>query len=110
MVDEAVRERIENFISAVRQRGIPISRIVLFGSHARGDAHEWSDIDIVVISPLFDGPDLRSAVDMLWEATVSTRGHIEPVACGERRWDDDDGSPILEIARREGVEIPLPAP
>jgi uncharacterized protein len=24
-------------------------RIILFGSHARGDAHRWSDIDLLVI-------------------------------------------------------------
>jgi uncharacterized protein len=28
-------------------------RIILFGSHARGDAHRWSDIDLLVV---FDEP------------------------------------------------------
>jgi hypothetical protein len=41
----------------------------------------------------------------LWQATTATNGYIEPVACGERRWQEDDGSPILEIARHEGIEI-----
>jgi hypothetical protein len=27
------------------------------------------------------------------------------VPCGERRWLEDDGSPIIEIARREGIEV-----
>jgi len=34
-------------------------RIVLFGSLARGDAHEWSDVDLLVVMP--DGTDRRAA-------------------------------------------------
>ena len=33
---------------------------------------------------------------------------IEPMAVGERQWREDQGSLILEMARREGQEIPLP--
>jgi hypothetical protein len=99
---------MERFIAAVEKSGIKVSRVVLFGSHARGEADEWSDIDIIVISPDFDAPDPRDLVNRLWEATVTTRGHVEPVACGERRWREDNGSPILEMARREGIEI-MPA-
>jgi predicted nucleotidyltransferase len=32
---------------------------------------------------------------------------IEPVACGERQWVEDDASAIIEIARREGARISL---
>jgi len=33
---------------------------------------------------------------------------IEPVAVGERQRREDQGSLVLEMARREGQEIPLP--
>ena len=35
------------------------SRIVLFGSQARGDANEWSDVDLLVV--MGDLPDKRRA-------------------------------------------------
>jgi predicted nucleotidyltransferase len=105
MVDEAVRERIERFIAAAEELGISITKVILFGSRARGEADEWSDIDVMVISPVFDKPDARRSVDLLWQATASTNGHIEPVACGEKRWEEEDGSPIIEIARKEGIEV-----
>lgn len=39
------------------------SRVVLFGSHARGDAQERSDVDLLVVMP--DALDQRkAAVDM----------------------------------------------
>ena len=35
------------------------SRVVLFGSHARGTAHDGSDVDLLVVMP--DGTDRRQA-------------------------------------------------
>ena len=39
-------------------------RILLFGSRARGDARDWSDVDLLVVMP--DGTDRReAALEML---------------------------------------------
>ena len=35
-------------------------RILLFGSHARGNAAEWSDVDLLVVLP--EAPDKRCAM------------------------------------------------
>jgi len=32
-----------------------VDHVVLFGSHARGETHEWSDVDVMVVSPAFHG-------------------------------------------------------
>lgn len=32
----------------------------------------------------------------------------EPLAMGERQWREDDTSPVIEVARREGRVIALP--
>ena len=44
----------ETFIPTMVDRiveGFEPARIVLFGSHARGTATEWSDVDLLVILP-----------------------------------------------------------
>ncbi len=44
----------ETFIPTMVDRiveGFQPARIVLFGSHARGTATEWSDVDLLVILP-----------------------------------------------------------
>ena len=109
MVKEAVLEIIRNYMQAVNQAGIRASRAVLFGSWARGEAHEESDIDLVVIAPEFDGEWERELLNQLWELTafVPDAWRIEPIACGEREWLEDDERAILEIARREGEMITL---
>ena len=45
-------------VRRIAERFAP-ERIVLFGSRARGDAKEWSDVDLLVVMP--DGTDRRKA-------------------------------------------------
>ena len=56
--DAAVRA----YLAAVARAGIPVSFGIVFGSHAAGTADVWSDIDVVVVSPRFDGRRARSDI------------------------------------------------
>jgi hypothetical protein len=95
---------VKCYLNALPAFGIHACRAVLFGSYVRGKADEYSDIDLVVIAPEFDGLREISLVKALWRATV-TDNRIEPIPCGEQEWETDGSRPILEIARREGVVI-----
>lgn len=105
MVDSTIISAIGRYVLALSTFGIHTNRLVLFGSFARGDADEYSDIDLVVIAPEFDEPRELTLVEKLWLATASADNRIEPIPCGELEWETDGSRPILEIARREGVII-----
>ena len=54
--------RAEPYIPTMVNRiveGFQPLRILLFGSHARGNAAEWSDVDLLVVLP--EAPDKRRA-------------------------------------------------
>jgi len=104
MVDDTVIEAVRQYLAGLPAFGIHARRAVLFGSYVQGKADQWSDIDLVVIAPEFDGSRDISLVKALWRATVADN-RIEPVACGEKEWETDDSRPIIEIARREGIVI-----
>ena len=109
MVATAVVNVVQDYLAAVRRSGVKASRAVLFGSYARGDAGPESDVDVLVIAPEFDGPYDRTRIDLLWTLRAQTDSRIEPIAAGERQWREDNASAIIEIARREGQEIPAPS-
>lgn len=50
---DTIREVIDESLSDV---GIDSERVVLFGSQARGDYTEESGVDILIVSPDFEGP------------------------------------------------------
>jgi len=104
MVENTVIEAVKKYLAELPRVGINTRRAILFGSFARGQADEYSDIDLIVIAPEFDGSREISLVKGLWLATTGDN-RIEPIPCGEHEWETDQSRPILEIARREGIII-----
>jgi uncharacterized protein len=105
MVGQPVNVVVRQYLRALAEVGIHAQRAVLFGSHAKGTADEWSDIDLVVIAPELEPLTRRKFVNKLWELRATTDSRVEPIPCGEREWETDQSRPILEIARREGILV-----
>lgn len=51
-----LRRIIQEYVQAL-QDDIRVSKVILYGSYAHGKPHGWSDVDIAVISPDFNGLD-----------------------------------------------------
>jgi uncharacterized protein len=105
LVDPAIVTTVRRYLAAVRRAGISVQRAILFGSCARGEDRADSDVDILVIAPEFDELAGRARADVLWALRATTDSRIEPFAVGERQWREDAVSVIIEVARREGLEI-----
>jgi predicted nucleotidyltransferase len=107
MADQSIVKSVQNYLQYVKQQGIPVSYGVLFGSHVKNKAHKWSDIDVLVVSPLFDEIQTAEDHERLWMFAARTDKRIEPIPVGEKQYREDKSALILEIARREGQIIPL---
>ena len=107
MADRAIVKAVENYLAEVRRAGIRVSKAIVFGSHARDEATVDSDIDVIIVSPEFDGRPEWATVAILWRLRARTDRRIEPLAVGERQWEESNDNPIIETARREGIEMNL---
>ena len=108
MVGQQVVESIQRYLQNLENQGVRVSFAIVFGSQTRGGSNEWSDIDLIVVSPQFDDKVRHEDVNLLWRVAARTDSRIEPIPCGERQWLEDTASALIEIARREGERI-LPA-
>ena len=71
-----IEESIRRFVIKVRSQ-YDVQAIYLFGSRASGKADEWSDVDLLVISPDFSKDRFESQVALLTLASrIDTR--LEP--------------------------------
>ncbi|MCL4513137.1 MAG: nucleotidyltransferase domain-containing protein [Candidatus Eremiobacteraeota bacterium] len=59
--------------------GIPVSKIILFGSHASGTAKKHSDIDLVVVSNYFRNVNLLERLGLLGRARIAPTDIKEPM-------------------------------
>ena len=53
-MDTRIRTLIDDLLIEIRELGIEVSALVLFGSHSNGTATDGSDVDIAIISPSFN--------------------------------------------------------
>jgi len=93
---------VERYLVAVKDAGIKVEFVVVFGSQVTGSHHAWSDIDLLVVSPLFENMVDRKYLNLLWRIAGRVDSRIEPIPCGLIQWHEDDVSAIIEVARREG--------
>jgi predicted nucleotidyltransferase len=106
MVEESIIMSVKKYLTELINLGIPVQYGILFGSCIQESGSDrWSDIDLLVISSLYDDEYSREDINLLWKIAARTDNRIEPVPVGLKRWQTDDESTIIEVARREGIEI-----
>lgn len=84
-----IREAIERFRLQLLQMGIHCTRMLLFGSHARGEGDENSDIDLIVISPDWDGMTQRQRRELLGTAAARILEPIQSSGFTEKEVEED---------------------
>ncbi len=68
---------VKKYIDFLKQKGVSVSDAYLFGSYAKGNQKEWSDIDVCVVSPNF-GKDYFDEMVYLHKLAYSVDDRIEP--------------------------------
>lgn len=65
-----IRNLITRYIRNLRQMGVPVERVYLFGSQMRSDSDVESDVDLAVVSPLFEKMSLWDRAGYLGKAAM----------------------------------------
>lgn len=106
MAPQHVIDAVHRYLHRVQDAQIPVRGAVLYGSFARGDYHDNSDIDLLVVVDDTTGP---KELDELWTRlgalTWGFDTRIEPIPVTQHWLQSDDPSPILYAARTEGIPI-----
>jgi predicted nucleotidyltransferase len=72
-----IKHIIDRNLLELNRHNIPISEAVLFGSYAKGNYHEWSDIALV--SEIFTG-DRIDDKDKIGKITLSVSSRLEVIS------------------------------
>ena len=79
MSKKTLSELVRYIKSYLAQRNLHLDRVILFGSHARGQARPDSDVDIAIVSDEFSGKDIFQRARMMRGLHISlTRRFSKP--------------------------------
>jgi len=68
-----VMKVIKDLHKTLQNYGIKDNRIALFGSFLNGNTHEDSDMDIIIISDMFEDKNLFERIDMTAKAQIDVQ-------------------------------------
>jgi predicted nucleotidyltransferase len=91
-------EVINRFRAVLESKDVTINKIILFGSFAREDYRDDSDIDVVVISDDFASMNYWERIDLISEAIYEIFEPIEAVSFTSREWESSN-SFLVDYAR-----------
>ncbi len=100
---QSVIQTVEQFANAVRAQGVDLKTVILFGSYARGDQREWSDIDVALVADEFTGvgfEDIKRFIKVTIQKPFIT---IEPHTFSTSEFTE--GNPFITEIRRTGIVI-----
>ncbi len=95
-------------VAARLKHDLPVDRVVLFGSKARGSAEADSDIDLLVLTSCPVTRGLRSQIsELVFEAGLSSDLTLTSVVASEQEWQTGllRLLPIRHEVDRDGCEI-----
>lgn len=95
---------ISRFKNALENHGVKVDKIILFGSHAKGTANKFSDIDLVVISPDFAKMNFQRRCQVLGKAIAHVMEPIEPLAYTPEEFRDISVSGIAAMVMEDKGE------
>jgi len=108
-MDPKIAGAIERFRRSLEDRGIRVSRIVLFGSYATGSPQPHSDIDLAVISDDFHDMNLLERLEAVGLSLARARiaEPIEALAYTEDEYDSQEhGTFVNDEVKAKGVPVP----
>jgi len=102
--DKGIAERFKRLLVA---HGVPLRRVVVFGSRAREDAEPESDLDVLVLVERRDSAITETIRDCAWEIGFDEGLFIQTVVMTK---DEAENSPqrsslLMLAVHRDGVRV-----
>jgi len=100
---ETVTSLCKQYADNVR-RAMPVDKVMLFGSYAKGTADEQSDVDICFFLDNYGGKGRREILkELLWLMNGYDSAYFEPIVFETSELENDN--PFVKEILRTGKEI-----
>ncbi|WP_071885846.1 nucleotidyltransferase domain-containing protein [Hymenobacter sedentarius] len=99
----AVLERVKAFAESIRGQHISLRKVILFGSYARNEQRQFSDIDVALVADEFTGFGFQD-VGLISNAIIQKQFvDIEPHTFSPEQFTD--WNPFVQEILRTGIVV-----
>lgn len=104
MAKSEVVKIIKKFVKALKNEGISVEHVILYGSYAKGRMRQDSDIDVAIVSKKF-GRDRVEEGMTLFKIAGRIDSRLEPVPISSESYSRDTWIPLIYEIRQHGVKL-----
>jgi predicted nucleotidyltransferase len=101
-IPNKISDIIEKYIFELNELNIPIKYAFLFGSYAKGTYTDWSDIDLALVSDIFNGDRIEDR-DKVRNITLSVSTQIEIMPFPTKDFNTDN--PFAKEIIETGIQV-----
>jgi len=103
-VQDIIRDKVLRFYDAIKAV-LPVKKVLLYGSHAKGQATEDSDIDVVVVIDEIDHTKRIEITSRLFHTAFGIDAAIEPKCIFWDEYKHPEQASILSEIISTGIEL-----
>ena len=98
-----ITAQIKDYVRILREDKLPITRVIVFGSYAKGAPRRDSDIDLCIVSPRFT--DSFLALQYLWRKKRKNHLDLEPIGLSPKNLRAP--STLADEIRAAGITVKI---
>jgi predicted nucleotidyltransferase len=105
-MDQTTIKTIKKYLTRLPNT-IVVDQMVVFGSRARGDYRENSDIDVAIVSQNFNDMSEVEQSRLLYKATTDIYPEIHPWGFTPKEFNTADKQSSIGSIREQGLRVTL---
>jgi len=100
-----IRSIVSQYVKNLKSLGVPIERVYLFGSQSRRGADAKSDVDLAVVSPMFEKMSLWDRAGFLGKAAWDIHHPMDVLGFSPSQLRKATPGTLLSHIVKNGIEI-----
>ncbi len=101
-IPDKIKNIILKCLEELKKNNIPIKDVYLFGSYAKGNYTKYSDIDLLIISPIFKGDRIEDR-KKIRKYILKVSSLLEVIPCSENELKEKN--PFIKEILKNGIKI-----
>ena len=97
-----IQRIISDYLVSLKDHGFQIQDAILFGSYAHGNANQWSDIDLALVSREFEGIRFLDK-NKIRKITISISSDLEILPFNPKDFTPSD--PLVKEILDTGIRV-----
>ena len=104
LTQKSVIKQLTNLTAEIKQSGLHLKKVVLYGSYSRNEQHKWSDIDVAFVADEFIGVGFEDVKFFVRSLSRRPTLPIQPRTYNTKDFISGN-DPFVEEILKTGIEI-----